>query len=94
MRAELFEVGATLRRLLPAIVGAAVDAFIRFALEMGTRGFDARSRADLTPEVGLLGAAFATVSPSLTEFGVTVRPYSLMPLLAVVSTYANIANRK
>ncbi|MFN2604028.1 MAG: glycosyltransferase family 39 protein [Gemmatimonadaceae bacterium] len=40
--------------------------------------------------IGLLAAAFAAVSPSLIEFSATVRPYSLMPLLALLSTYALI----
>jgi uncharacterized membrane protein len=40
--------------------------------------------------VGLLAAAFAAVSPALTEHSALVRPYSLLPLLALISSFALI----
>jgi len=40
--------------------------------------------------VGLLAAAFAALSPALTEYSAGVRPYSVMPLLALLSTYTLI----
>jgi len=42
----------------------------------------------LSWQVGLLAAALAAVSPVLVEYGAMVRPYSLLPLLALASTYA------
>jgi Dolichyl-phosphate-mannose-protein mannosyltransferase len=40
--------------------------------------------------IGLLAAALAALSPALTEYSAQVRPYSLMPLLALLSSYALI----
>jgi mannosyltransferase len=42
----------------------------------------------LSWRVGLLAAALATVSPIAVEHAAMVRPYSLLPLLALVATYA------
>jgi uncharacterized membrane protein len=42
----------------------------------------------LSWQVGLLAAALATVSPIAVEHSAMVRPYSLLPLLALAATYA------
>jgi hypothetical protein len=42
----------------------------------------------LSWRVGLLAAALATFSPILVEYGTQVRPYSLLPLLALVATFS------
>jgi uncharacterized membrane protein len=38
--------------------------------------------------VGLIAAALVTLSPTLVEYSATMRPYSLLPFLALVSVYA------
>ena len=40
--------------------------------------------------IGVLAAGFAALSPALTEFSAVVRPYSLLPLLTLLSTYTLI----
>jgi 4-amino-4-deoxy-L-arabinose transferase-like glycosyltransferase len=44
----------------------------------------------LSKRVGLLAAALATFSPALAEHSALVRPYSLLPLLSLVSAYTLI----
>lgn len=40
--------------------------------------------------IGLLAAGLAAVAPALAEYSAMVRPYSLLPLLALISSYALI----
>jgi mannosyltransferase len=62
---------------IPVLLGAALIPALH---HVGARLFSWR--------VGLLGAALATVSPVLVQYGAMVRPYSLLPLLALGATYA------
>lgn len=62
--------------ILPVAFGVALVPVIYFV-----------GKSLFSEKVGLLAAAFAALSPALTEYSATARPYSLMPLLALLSTY-------
>ncbi|HUQ18633.1 MAG TPA: glycosyltransferase family 39 protein [Gemmatimonadaceae bacterium] len=61
---------------LPVLFGAALIPLVYF---VGT--------VVISERVGLLAAALAAVSPSLSEYSGQVRPYSLLPLLALASIF-------
>jgi mannosyltransferase len=65
--------------ILPVFFGAALIPAIYLV-----------GRSLFSERVGLLAAALVAVNPALIEFSATVRPYSLMPLLTLLSTYALI----
>jgi hypothetical protein len=79
MRVWLSLVGDTEATALavPVVLGAALTPAL---YHVGARLFSWR--------VGLLAAALATVSPIAVEHAAMVRPYSLLPLLALAATYA------
>jgi uncharacterized membrane protein len=65
--------------ILPVVFGVALVPVIYLV-----------GRSLFSKRVGLLAAALAALSPALTEYSATARPYSLMPLLALLSTYTLI----
>ena len=64
---------------VPVVIGVALVPLIYV---VGTSLFSSR--------VGVLAAAFVAISPSLSDYSSQVRPYSLLPLLALLSCYALI----
>jgi Dolichyl-phosphate-mannose-protein mannosyltransferase len=79
MRVWLSLVGDTDATALavPVVLGAAL---IPVLYHVGARLFSWR--------VGLIAAAFATVSPVTVQYAAMVRPYSALPLLALLAAYA------
>ncbi|HYN81583.1 MAG TPA: glycosyltransferase family 39 protein [Gemmatimonadaceae bacterium] len=66
-------------RLLPVGIGVAIVPAIYL---VGASLFSSR--------VGLLASGLAAISPALSAFSATARPYSLLPLVALISSYTLI----
>jgi 4-amino-4-deoxy-L-arabinose transferase-like glycosyltransferase len=76
---QLFGDGDFAGVILPVIFGAAL---IPTLFVVG--------RSLFNEETGIVAASFAALSPILTEYSAVARPYSLIPLLALLSTFALI----
>jgi hypothetical protein len=77
-------------RVWIAITGNRDTTVLLFPVAIGTLvvpGIYHMGRSFFSERVGLLAAALVTVSPILTEQSAQLRPYGLLPLLALASCY-------